>query len=499
MSAHTGAQGPYTLAEGRPIEKPSAALQVRAPSGGGLVLLQDTQLIENLAHFSRERIPERVVHALASGAFGEFEVTHDISDITSADFLTGIGKKTRCLARISTVGPERGHADTIRDVRGFAMKFYTADGNNDWVFNDIPTFFVRDPIKFSSMNRSHKRHPQSNLDLPDPTMFWDFHVNNQEGIHALMHLISDRGIPCSPRFLHGFSGHTYKFTKRDGSFKYVKIHLKTNQGIKNFTRQEAEEVVSKDPTHQARDLFEAIERREFPSWNVYAQVMDPKDAENYRWNIFDITRVWPHKDYPLRPIGKMTLNENPKNFFEDIEQAAFSPSTMVPGIAPSADPMLQARMFAYPDAARYRVGPNYQQLPCNAARSRVYQPYERDGFMSHKGNCDGDPNYVNSSIVPVQTKEVPEEDKAHDYWAGRVTAFSSTVTDDDFYQPREFWQNTLAKQPGQQENFVGNAAAMISGVKFEDIRKRAYEMFSRVDLHLGQRIEKKVAEMIGRP
>ncbi|KAL4807198.1 putative catalase [Aspergillus unguis] len=437
------------------------------------------------------------VHAHACGAFGEFEVTHDISDITSADFLNGIGKKTRCMTRISTVGPERGAADPVRDVRGFAIKFYTDEGNNDWVFNNIPTFFVRDPIKFPSMNRSHKRNPQTNL--PDPTMFWDFHVNNQEGIHALMHLLSDRGIPASVRHLHGFSGSTYKFTKKDGSFKYVKIHFKTNQGIKNFTRQEAADMVSKDPDHHTRDLFEAIERGNHPSWNVYAQIMDPKDAENYRWNIFDMTRVWPHKDYPLRPIGKMTLNENPKNFFEDIEQAAFSPSTMVPGIAPSADPMLQTRMFAYPDAARYRVGPNYQQLPCNAARSKVYQPYQRDGFMSHKGNYGGDPNYVNSSVVPVQTKDVPEEDRAHDTWAGTVTAFSSTVTGDDFIQPRMFWQHTLANQPGQQDNFVGNAAAFISGVKFEDIRKSAYEMFSRVDLHLGQRIQKKVEETIGHP
>lgn len=314
-----------------------------------------------------------------------------------------------------------------------------------------------------------------------------------------MHLLSDRGIPASVRHLHGFSGHTYKFTKEDGSFKYVKIHFKTGQGIKNLTRQEAEKVAGEDPNHHTRDLFEAIERGDYPIWNVYAQVMDPKEAEEYRWNIFDMTRVWPHKDYPLRPIGKVTLNQNPNNFFEDIEQAAFSPSTMVPGIAPSADPMLQARMFAYPDAQRYRLGVNYQQLPSNKARSHVYQPYERDGAVSFQGNYGGDPNYVNSQIIPLLTNKIPEEDNVHDHWAGKVTAFSSEVTDDDFVQPRDFWNTVLAQQPGQQENFIGNTASFISGVKSSEIKQKAYEMFTRVDPKLGTRIQEEVSRLIGSP
>ncbi|KAL1963316.1 hypothetical protein VTN77DRAFT_8437 [Rasamsonia byssochlamydoides] len=490
MSKHTATRPPYTLAEGRPVTDPSSSLQIPRASGGGLLLLQDTQLIETLAHFNRERIPERVVHAHAAGAFGEFEVTHDISDITSADFLNGVGKKTRVLVRISTVGPERGSADAVRDVRGFAIKFYTKEGNNDWVFNDIPVFFVRDPIKFASMNRSHKRHPQTNLH--DPTMFWDFHANNQEGIHALMHLLSDRGTPASVRHIHAYSGHTYKFTKPDGS-KYVKIHLKTNQGIKNLTRQEANKLNGENPNHHTQDLFEAIERGDYPSWTVYAQVMDPKDAEKYRWNIFDLTKVWPHKDYPLRPIGKMTLNENPKNYFEDIEQAAFSPSTMVPGIAASADPMLQARMFAYPDAARYRLGPNYQQLPPNAAKCPVYSPFQRDGFPSFKGNYGGDPNYVGSGVFPVVTRNIPEN--YHDHWVGKVTAFSSQVTDDDFVQAREMWK-VLGRQPGQQDNFVDNVADFVSGA-IPEVRKKTYAMFARVDADLGKRIEAAVKKING--
>ncbi|OLN97435.1 Catalase 1 [Colletotrichum chlorophyti] len=498
----------YTLAEGKssdflqnpftnnkagvPYADPTTAQHFGGDSIKGLMLLQDTQLIETLAHFSRERIPERVVHARAVGAFGEFEVTHDVSRYTSAKFLNGIGKKSKVLLRVSTVGPERGSADTVRDVRGWGMKIFTEEGNQDWVFNDIPVFFVRDPIKFPSLNRSHKRNPRSNL--TDATMFWDFHNNNQEGIHALMHLFSGRGTPKTVRNLNAYSGHTYKLTKDDGSFYYVKIHVKSNQGVKSFTQDEAVKLAGENPDYHTADLFEAIDKGDFPSWNVYLQVMEPKDAETYRWNIFDMTKVWPHSDYPLIPVGKLTLNKNPSNYFADIEQAAFSPSNMVPGFAPSADPMLQARMFAYNDAARYRLGVNYQQLPCNRAISPVYCPYQRDGFMTFGDNYGGDPNYIRSDLKAVTF--VGKQGASgyavggHEQWVGQVCGFTSEVVDEDFVQARAFW-DVLRTQPGEQEALVHNIAQHLGGAD-PLVHEKAFGMFARVYPELGDKVKQAV-------
>jgi catalase len=332
------------------------------------------------------------VHAKAAGAYGEFEVTHDITSITSANFLSEVGKKTPVLARISTVGGEKGSSDTVRDIRGWALKLFTDEGNYDIVGNDLPVFFIRDPVKFPSLNRSHKRHPQTNV--PDATMFWDFHNNNPEGVHCLMHLFGNRGIPASVRNVNGYGVHTFKFGKpEDGTFKYVKIVFKPDDGNKTLDADEAGRLAGAEPDYHVKDLYNAIEAGDYPTWTMCIQIMDPKEAETYRWNIFDATKIWPHKDFPLQPVGKLTLNKNPNNYFADIEQAAFSPSTLVPGIGPSADVMLQARMFSYPDAARYRVGPNYQQLPCNKARSPVYSPYQRDGPSTINGNYGGDPDY----------------------------------------------------------------------------------------------------------
>ncbi|KAJ5511072.1 Catalase, mono-functional, heme-containing [Penicillium expansum] len=484
----------YTLAEGCPFASNSTAVLMRNREGGGLGLLQDTQLIETLAHFSRERIPERVVHAKAVGAYGEFEATADCSDLTSASFLNKIGKKTPVLLRVSTVGPESGSADTSRDVHGWGMKLYTDEGNQDWVFNNTPVFFIRDPIKFPSMNRSHKRHPQTHL--PDANMFWDFHVGNPEGIHQLLVLFSDRGTPRSVRYLNSYSGHTYKFTKEDGSFKYIKIQMKTQQGIKNFTQEEATKIAGEDPDYMIRDMFEAIERKDYPSWDVFVQVMDPSEAESYRWNIFDMTKVWPHKDFPLRKIGKMTLNRNPGNYFTDIEQASFSPSTMVPGFAASADPVLQARLFAYPDAARYRLGVNYQQLPTNAAKVPVYCPFQRDGKMRFDDNYGGDPNYVNSSLQPTkfypEVKGVNPESLSlhteHEKWVGEVAAYSSRIKDDDFVQPSALW-DVIGRDPGHQERTIDNLAGSISGVKSPRLRNEVYTLFSRVNQDLGNKVK----------
>ncbi|KAJ6789463.1 hypothetical protein PWT90_00264 [Aphanocladium album] len=444
--------------------------------------MQDTQLLETLAHFSRERIPER--------AYGEFEVTHDCTDITSASFLNKVGKKTKTLLRISTVGPERGSADTVRDVHGWGMKLYTDEGNLDWVFNNTPTFFVRDPIKFPSMNRSHKRHPKTNM--PNADMFWDFHVGNPEGIHELMHLFSDRGTPASLRHMNAYSGHTYKFTKEDGSFKYIKVHIKTTIGVKNFDRETAQKVAGENPDHLVQDLFDAIATGKFPQWNVYVQVMDPSEAENYRWNIFDMTKVWPHEDYPLRQIGRLTLNENPSNYFTDIEQAAFSPSNMVPGWAPSADPMLQARMFAYPDAARYRLGTNYQMLPTNHALAPVYCPFQRDGFMNFTRNYGDDPNYVNSLLKPTHYKPAScpaaiSTITEHEKWVGDVVTFTSSLGPDDFVQATGLWK-VLGKDPGHQDRFIGNLADNLSKVQHSQLRKLAIELFDGVDEDLGKRL-----------
>ncbi|KAJ5274010.1 Catalase mono-functional heme-containing [Penicillium angulare] len=497
---------------------------MRNRDGGGLGLLQDTQLIETLAHFSRERIPERGLKVLfmpkllgkaqrsffadqvlinipIQSAYGEFEATADCSDLTCASFLSEVGKKTPVLLRVSTVGPEAGSADTSRDVHGWGMKLYTDEGNLDWVFNNTPVFFIRDPIKFPSMNRSHKRHPQTHL--PDANMFWDFHVGNPEGIHQLLVLFSDRGTPQSIRFLNSYSGHTYKFTQKDGSFKYIKIHMKTRQGVKNFSREEATKIAGEDPDYMIRDMFEAIERKDYPVWDVFVQVMDPSEAENYRWNIFDMTKVWPHEDFPLRNIGKLTLKRNPGNYFADIEQAAFSPSNMVPGFAASADPVLQARLFAYPDAARYRLGVNYQQLPTNAAKVPVYCPFERDGKMRFDGNYGGDPNYVNSSLQPTrfypEVKGVSPNSLSlhteHEKWVGEVTTYTSHMREDDFVQPAALWK-VIGREPGHQDRTIENIARSVKEVKSPKLRDGVYDLFSLVSLDLGTRVKRATEALI---
>lgn len=459
--------------------------------------MTSTQLIENLAHFSRERIPERSVHAKAAGARGYFEVTDDISDITDADFLTGIGKRTDVLARIATTGPEKGSADTVRDFRGFAIKFKTAEGNHDWVFNNQPVFFVRDPVKFPSLNRSHKKDPATNR--PNPDMFWDFHVNNQESIHALMLLFGDRGLPSSLRHTNAYSGNTYKFSKADGSYHYVRIHVLTNQGTHYFTNAEAATIAGTNPDHHIQDLQESIKSGNFPSWDVSVQTIRPEDIADAEVDIFDMTKIWPHKKYPLRRVGRMTLCTNPENWFAEIEQAAFSPSNMVRGVEPSPDPMLQARMFAYPDAARYRLGVNYQLLPTNAPKCEVYCPIERDGFMNFSKNYGRDPNYVGSKINPVRfltdeqggpnargtTKNVGMYDQAS---AGEVpVSFASEVSGKDFEQARALW-GVMGKQEGAQKRFVDNVAAHVGGCERKWIRDEVYAMFSRVDEDLGYMI-----------
>ncbi|KAL1976864.1 hypothetical protein VTN31DRAFT_3146 [Thermomyces dupontii] len=470
----------YTTSNGCPVFDPEASQRV-GPNGP--LLLQDFHLIDLLAHFDRERIPERVVHAKGAGAYGEFEVTDDISDITVIDMLRGVGKKTKMMARFSTVGGEKGSADSARDPRGFALKFYTEEGNWDWVFNNTPVFFLREPSKFPLFIHTQKRNPQTNL--KDATMFWDYLSTHQESAHQVMHLFSDRGTPYSYRHMNGYSGHTYKWIKPGGGFNYVQIHCKTDQGNKTFTNEEATELAATNPDWHTQDLFEAIERGEYPSWTCYVQVLSPEQAEKFRWNIFDLTKVWPQKEVPLRRFGRFTLNKNPQNYFAEIEQAAFSPSHMVPGVEPSADPVLQSRLFSYPDTHRHRLGVNYQQIPVNCPL-RAFNPYQRDGAMNVNGNYGANPNYP-SSFRKLEYKRVPTSDD-HEKWVGSVVTRQLPVTDEDFVQPNWLWQ-VLGRQPGQQDNFVKNVSVHLCNAH-EEVRKRTYGMFYRINKDLGARIEK---------
>jgi len=481
----------YTLAEGRPVQDPTSSLVLLGDAGkvkgGALGLLADTQLIETLAHFPRERIPERVVHAKAAGAWGEFECTKDITDWCSAALFSKVGKKTEVLARISTVAGERGSSDTLRDIRGFAVKFKTEEGNYDIVGNDLPVFFVRDPAKFPSLNRSHKRHPQSGV--ADASMFWDFHQHNQEGVHCLMQLFGPRGVPKSLRNVNGFGNHTFKFGKpEDGTFRYVKIHFKPVDGVKTLTEEEAVRLAGTEPDYHIKDMYNSIEEGNFPKWRMCLQVMTPEQAEKFRYNIFDITKTWPHSEFPLQEVGIMTLNRNPNNYFAEVEQAAFSPSNMIPGIAPSADLMLHARMFSYPDAARYRIGPNYQQLPCNAAKN-VYSPYQRDGPMRVDGNYGADPDYVRSSFRKIRTGPA---DVAHSEWVGKVQAYSSDVEDIDWEQPRILWE--LFKKNGEDEVFIQNLSGHVNKA-LPEVQKGTIKMFAKVHEDIGKRLEEALSKL----
>lgn len=395
--------------------------------------------------------------------------------------LTGVGKKTKLVSRFSTVGGEKGSADSARDPRGFSLKFYTEEGNWDWVFNNTPIFFLRDPAKFPIFIHTQKRNPQTNL--KDATMFWDYLSTHQESAHQVMHLFSDRGTPYSYRHMNGYSGHTYKWTKPDGTFNYVQIHCKTDLGSRTFTNDEAGKLAGENPDWHTQDLFDAIQRGEYPSWTCYVQVLSPEQAENFRWNIFDLTKVWPQGEVPLRPFGKFTLTRNPENYFAEMEQVAFSPSHMVPGVEASADPVLQSRLFSYPDTHRHRLGVNYQQIPVNRPL-KAFSPYQRDGMMSVHGNYGANPNYPstyrNLSYKPVKASQ------EHEKWAGAAVSQQLPVTDEDFVQPNGLWQ-VLGRTPGQQDNFVANVSGHLAGAK-RPTRERTYEMFDRINRDLGKRI-----------
>ncbi|MFB5190190.1 catalase [Alicyclobacillus fastidiosus] len=469
---------PLTTQSGAPVldNQNSKTAGARGP-----VLLEDVHLVEKLAHFNRERVPERVVHAKGAGAYGYFEVTHPVAQYTKAKFLSEVGKRTEVFIRFSTVAGERGAADTERDPRGFAVKFYTEDGNYDIVGNNTPVFFIRDPLKFPDFIHTQKRNPKTNL--KDPNAVWDFWSLSPESLHQVTILFSDRGTPKTLRNMHGFGSHTFQWINDKGEAVWVKYHFKTEQGIENFTREEAIRVAGEDPDYHTRDLYQAIERGDYPAWKVYVQIMPLEDAATYQFDPFDVTKVWHYEDYPLIPIGRMVLHRNPENYFAEVEQAAFSPANIVPGIGFSPDKMLQGRLFAYSDAHRYRIGTNYNLLPVNRPHATSAQNYQRDGAMRFDGNGGGSVNYEpNSFQGPVQS------DAAKGYLlpVSGVAAEHPYVSDDHYTQPGDLYRLLPADE---QDRLIDNIVHAMNGVD-EVIARRQIEHFAKADTAYGQRVAK---------
>ncbi|ODQ82580.1 hypothetical protein BABINDRAFT_30629 [Babjeviella inositovora NRRL Y-12698] len=480
----------YTNSQGAPIPEPFATQRV---GQHGPLLLQDFNLLDSIAHFDRERIPERVVHAHGSGAFGYFEVTDDITDICSSKFLNTIGKKTRTFTRFSTVGGEKGSADTARDPRGFATKFYTEEGNLDWVYNNTPVFFIRNPSKFPHFIHTQKRNPHTNL--KDANMAWDYWTANPECNHQLVHLFSDRGTPFSLRHMNGYSGHTYKWSNAKGEWHYVQVHLVTDQGSKTLSAEEATKLAGENPDYCQQDLFENIAKGNFPSWTVYIQTMTEAQAAQQKFSVFDLTKVWPHGDFPLRRFGKLVLNENPRNYFAEVEQSAFSPSHTVPGQEPSADPVLQSRLFSYPDTHRHRLGTNYALIPVNAPINKPFHPHIRDGAMSVDGNLGSHPNYL-AYDHPVTFRAEVLLQENQEVWSGPALPYHWTVTDDyDYVQAGNLWK-VLARYDNQQANLIKNLAGSISSCR-KPIRERAFALWGKVDKEIESRLKKAVADILG--
>jgi len=438
----------------------------------GPLLVADHPLFEKHAHFNRERIPERVVHAKGSAAFGTLTVTHDITRFCKAKLFAEVGKKTELLLRFSTVAGERGAADAERDVRGFALKFYTQEGNWDLVGNNTPVFFVRDPYKFPDFIHTQKRDPRTNM--RSPTAMWDFWSLSPESLHQVTILMSDRGLPASLRHMDGFGSHTYAFYDARNQRCWVKFHFKTQQGIRNWTNDEAAKIVGQDRESHQRDLYESIERREFPRWTMCVQIVTEAEAARARFNPFDLTKVWPHAEHPLIPVGVVELNRNPDNYFADVEQASFSPANVVPGIGFSPDKMLQFRVFSYADAARHRLGTNHESLPVNRPRCPVNN-YYRDGAMRFDANGGGTVNYQpNSYGGPVEDSAASEPPLGLHGDAGR---YDHRAGNDDYAQAGALFRLMTSSQ---RRALFGNIAAAMGGVPI-DIIRRQLEHFRKAD------------------
>lgn len=452
----------------------------------GPVLLQDFILQENLGHFVRERIPERVVHAKGTGAYGTFRVTHDITQYTKAKIFDQIGNSCKVFTRFSTVGGEKGSADTERDPRGFAVKFYTSDGNWDLVGNNTPVFFIKDAKKFPDFIHTQKRLPKTNL--KSATMMWDFWSLNPESLHQVLILMSDRGTPRGYRHMHGFGSHTFSMINEKNDRVWVKFHFKTKQEIKNFDLKEAVAMKGTNPDFAQQDLVEAIENGNFPKWTLYIQVMTSEQAQDFRWNPFDVTKVWFHDEFPLIEVGELELNEIPVNYFAHVEQATFSPSHLISGISFSPDKMLQGRLLSYPDAHRYRVGPNAHLLEVNRCPFEVNN-FKRDGAMADSGVYQDQPNYYPnsfSSVHPAENYQNYEEilDSMH------VAHFHRNENDDDhFTQPGLIYTKAMSEK--ERQALVYNIIASmkeITGPKRDEIVNRQLCHFFRANIELGMRI-----------
>ncbi|UYZ58189.1 catalase [Hymenobacter latericus] len=482
-----------TTASGRPIwdNQNSVSVGQRGP-----LLLQDYLLHEKLAHFNRERLPERVVHAKGSGAYGTFTVTHDLTRFTRAKLFSEVGKQTRVFLRFSTVGGEKGSADTERDPRGFALKFYTEDGNWDLVGNNTPVFFIKDPVKFPDFIHTQKRDPFTNC--KSPTAMWDFWSLNPESLHQVLILMSDRGTPYGYRHMHGFGSHTFSFVNRENERVYVKFHFLTEQGIKNFSAQEATEMKGLDPDFAQRDLVEAIERGDFPRWTLKVQLMTEEQAATFRWNPFDLTKVWPKADFPLHELGVLELNENPVNYHAHVEQSAFAPAHVVDGIGYSPDRMLQGRILSYPDAQRYRLGGNYEQLPVNRCPYATNN-YQRDGLMALGDNGGAGPNYFPNSFGGPQEDRTVGEPAEHLSGLAARHDRNAPGEDDHYTQPGNLYRLLdLGAQQRLVQNIVG-AMSGISSPKRDEIINRQLCHFFRADLGLGMAIAQGLGVNISMP
>jgi catalase len=480
-----------TTDAGRPVGDNQNSLTV-GPRGP--VVFEDFLLFEKMAHFNRERIPERVVHAKGSGAYGHFVCTNPgMAKWTTAKLFEEAGKTTPMFIRFSTVGGEKGSADSERDPRGFAVKFYTEEGNWDMVGNNTPVFFIKDPLKFGDFIHTQKRDPQTNL--KSPTMMWDFWSLSPESLHQVTILFSDRGTPYGYRHMDGFSSHTFSLINAKNELFYVKYHFKTKQGIRNFTREEADHMKSVDMDFSQSDLFSHIEKGEFPRWTLSIQVMPEAEAETYHINPFDLTRVWPHGDYPLIEVGEMTLDRNPVNYFAEVEQAAFDPKNIVPGMGYSPDKMLQGRLISYPDAHRYRIGVNYDSLPVNKPQC-PFATYNRDGAMRFDDNGGAGPNYEpNSFGGPTQDPQYVEHPRTI---ASTAVGRYNHRDDSDFYtQPGNLFR---LMKPEEKERLIGNIVASLSNAP-RNIQERQLCHFFRADPAYGEGVAKglgiNVREMVG--
>lgn len=454
----------------------------------GPILLQDFILHEKMAHFNRERIPERVVHAKGSGAYGTFTVTHDISKYTRAKVFNMIGKQTKVFARFSTVGGEKGSADTERDPRGFAVKFYTEEGNWDLVGNNTPVFFVKDPKKFGDFIHTQKRDPYTNC--KSPTMMWDYWSLNPESLHQVTILMSDRGTPYGYRHMNGYGSHTFSMINAKNERVWVKFHFKTAQGIKNFTDEEAGTMRGKNPDFAQHDLLTSIDKGDFPKWNVKIQVMTDEQAKEYKWNPFDLTKVWPHSDFPLIDVGVMELNHNPDNYFAHVEQSAFAPAHVVDGIGYSPDKMLQGRLLSYPDAHRHRLGGNYEQIPVNRCPYAVNN-YERDGQMRVDGNQGSAPNYFPNSFDDIVADPAYKE-SSWDLGTGVADWYDRNAEgeNDHYTQPGNLYRLMSEEAKHDLINNIVHSMSGIDGPKKDLITNRQLCHWFRADIGLGMAIAK---------